>query len=290
MTDGDPFDPVAAITRSWWIIVSAVALGSLVLAAAVTIRPVDYTSTTTLLFSVTDPSEAVTGVSGAGPSGDPDRALNTQLQIVDGDAVVAPAAESLGLTTSEVREHVSVEAEPETNVLRLSGRAGSAEDAQRLVTAVAESYIAQSRTAGTDRLLARADTVAANAAALSARFDALPPVSLTQSTTDPRRAAYAAQIASLALEEEQVRTAAAAYPGQVSVLSAAEVPLRPSSPTTLTAALVGAGLGLVLGCLVAVLREPRRNRDLAAAYPAAVPRTRPRGPERDQPVAGRWAS
>ncbi|GEM_PF-2970416 len=266
---GESMDPVGAAARSWWLVLLATVVGAAAVAGVVALRPVHWTSTAAVAYAQGDPSAALLG-SAAAPQGDAVRVLNTQLQVAVGDAVLTAAATSVGADPTAMSDLLTVDLEPDSNVIRLSGTAETAAAAQRVTTAVVEAYVANDQQAGHDQLIARVDAVGVTIDSLNSRLDAYPPTAMQ----DPRRAAFAGQIAELAQQQEQLRAAAAVYPGHVSLLSAANLPLRPSSPDPRSAGAAGAGLGLVLGLLLAVVRAPRRRPAPGALYSTVAPQAR----------------
>lgn len=245
------FDPLLAVVRSWWVVLVCVVAGGAVLGLALAQAPERWTSSTTLLISASDPAAALTGVQSGG--GDMARTLNTQARVVLSDAVVTGAAEQVGSTAAEVRGQVGVEVQQDSNVLVLSATADTAEQSQALATAVTDAYLAREQETGAAPLLAQAEAIDATITALQQQLADLPEPTGTDDE-DPRAGAFAAEIATLTQQQSRLRSAAAVYSGQASILSAAALPEGPSSPGGAVGVALGAVLGLVVGLLVALAR------------------------------------
>jgi uncharacterized protein involved in exopolysaccharide biosynthesis len=246
----ETFEPIAALLRRWWVVpISALVLGA-VLALTYAVLPERYTSTAVLLVQPAGADEDLPGLMSGFATGDPDRALNTQAEIILSDAVLGSVAEDFGMTTREVRRDLEVETRDQTHVLTLSGTAEDPERAQEFTAAVADAYATLVREEGRQQLLSAADALDDSIEALGARLDELATDAAAEG--DPRAAPYAAEIAALTREQDRLRTAASILDGYVSVLSAADLPDEPSSRGPVRGLIEGAALGIVIGVLVAL--------------------------------------
>uniref|UniRef100_UPI0030EC41D6 Wzz/FepE/Etk N-terminal domain-containing protein n=1 Tax=Aquipuribacter hungaricus TaxID=545624 RepID=UPI0030EC41D6 len=246
----DRFDPVLALARGWWLVLLCAALVAAVLGLGLTqVDPV-YRSSTTLLVSSVDPTAVLTGSSQGG--GDVVRSINTQARVVLSDAVTERAADDLGLRPRDVREAVTVGVEEQTDVLVVSATAGTPEQAQTVAAGVTAAYLDIGQESAVAPLLAQADALQATAVQLQGQVGAVP--LQEDGTPDPRAVALAEEVASLAQQEARLRAAADLATGQVSVLTAADLPESPSSVGPRSGAAVGAVLGGALGVMLALLR------------------------------------
>ena len=278
VADGGRFDPVSALLRSWPLLLVCVLLGAGLLAVAVSVRPVTYTSEAKVLFQ-SDVSQFLPAGTAGGGAGDADRALSTQSDVVLGDAVMTAAAQAAGVEVDDLRDRTVVEAQPSSDVLAVRVTAPDAAEAQREAQALVDNYLTSNKAQGTNALNGRADALQASIDSLQGRLDVLnaqvPPVGVTAAqiaasnaqaaATAASRDALVEQLSDLTTQQDQLRTAASIYPGQVSVLAGADLPTEPSSLGRSVAIALGAALGLVLGMLLALLVAARR-----AARPAAT--------------------
>jgi polysaccharide biosynthesis transport protein len=245
-----PFEPISALLHRWWVVpVCALVLGG-TLASVYALLPERYTSTTVLLVQSATSDQDLPSLMSGLATGDTDRALNTQAEIIRSDAVVGSVAEEFGMTTEDVRRNLEVETREQTHVLVVAGTADDPELAQGFTAAVADAYATLVREEGRQQLLSGADALDDSIETLGARLDEL--ATETAAQGDPRSAPYAAEIAALTREQDRLRTAAAVLDGYVSVLSAADLPLEPSSQRPVRGLVEGVGLGIVIGVLVAL--------------------------------------
>lgn len=249
-SQGATFEPISALLRRWRVVpICALVLGG-TLALTYALIPERFTSTTVLLVQAAGSDQDLPGLMSGLATGDTDRALNTQAEIIRSDAVVGSVAEGFGMTTQDVRRALEVETREQTHVLIVSGTADEPELAQAFTAAVADAYATLLREEGRQQLLSQADALDDSIETLGARLDDLDTGTADQ--VDPRAAPYAAEIAALTREQDRLRTAAAIFDGYVAVLSSADVPLEPSSRTPVRGLLEGVGLGIVIGVLIAL--------------------------------------
>lgn len=254
----EPLDPIAAMLRSWWIIVAAMVVGSCALAIVAYVQPPTWTASATVQYRPGDPTASLTG-GGSGLSGtDADRLLNSQQDIVLSDAVIDVAARSLDVEPADLRGAVALNRREGSDVLTLSATAGAPERAAQLAATVTTAYVEASRSEGVQALDMQAAAMGASIAELITASAALPPA-LDGAPDDPRRAAYASQLAALSQQQQELTLAATLYPGKITILRVPGTPTEPSSAGALTGGLVGASLGLVLGMVVAIGRGARQR-------------------------------
>lgn len=249
----ETFEPIAALLHHWRVIpIAALVLGA-VLALTYAVLPERYTSTAVLLVQPAGADQDLPSLMSGFATGDTDRALNTQAEIILSDAVLGSVAEDFGMTTRDVRRDLEVETRDQTHVLTLSGTAEDPERAQEFTAAVADAYATLVREEGRQQLLSAADALDDSIEALGARLDELATDAAAEG--DPRAAPYAAEIAALTREQDRLRTAASILDGYVSVLSAADLPDEPSSRGPVRGLIEGAALGIVIGVLVALMLD-----------------------------------
>ncbi|HXV93563.1 MAG TPA: hypothetical protein VD813_09720 [Pseudonocardia sp.] len=69
------------------------------------------------------------------------RALQTQTDVVESRGVLGPVASGLGVPVEELQRTVSAELLPESTIIRIEARAGTGEEAQRVVAGVVTRYL-----------------------------------------------------------------------------------------------------------------------------------------------------
>lgn len=265
----EPLDPIAAMLRSWWIIVAAMVAGTVSLAVVAHLQTPTWTAAATVQYRPGDPTASLTG-GGSGLSGtDADRLLNSQQDILLSDAVIRPAAQSLGMEPAEMRATVALHRREGSDVLTVSATAGTPHEAAERALTITNSYVEASRSEGVRALDTQAEALSAPIADLAAKTAAAPPAP-EGAPVDPRRAAYASQLAALSQQQQELSLAAQLYPGKITLLRVPEDPAEPSSAGALKGGLVGASLGLVLGMIVAIGRGARR-RVRPPSRPSATP-------------------
>lgn len=255
----EEFDPVEYLTLSWWSVVFVVVLFAVLGAAGSALLPPVYRSSATLLYSTSDPSAALTGLSASSSSVELDRAVNNQRSIVTSDAVVGPVAERVGMSTKALRRAATVTTEDSSNVIEIEVESDTAIAAQRLATDLAETYVAFDQRRGAESLQSQADALDASIEALTSRLDSLP-TGGNNSLRRAQRTALVNEVEALTRQQGQIEAAARSFPGQVTTLSAADLPQRNQVVEIVRGAIVGGAIGFVLGILWAVLRGRQRIR------------------------------
>lgn len=267
----EPLDPIAAMLRSWWIIVAAVVVGAAVLAVIAYLQPLAWTAAATVQYRPGDPTASLTGGASGLSGTDADRLLNSQQDILLSDAVIDPAAQALGLEPADLRRTVALRRSEGSDVLTVSATADTPDTAAQRALTVTNAYVDASRSEGVRALNTQAEALGAPITELTAAAAALPPA-VDGAPDDPRREAYVSQLAALTQQQRQLTMAATLYPGKVTILRVPEASTEPSSAGALTGGLVGASLGLILGMVLALARGARRRaRPMARPSPIRPP-------------------
>jgi capsular exopolysaccharide synthesis family protein len=205
----------------------------------------EYTAKATLLFR--DPGLARTffGSFGVDVQQDPDRDAATNADLVSLPAIAEKAAASLGggLTGRMVESHVSVEPRGGSNLVTIAAVASDPQMSAQIANAVGKEYISFRRAA--DR-------------AKVAQAEELVQQQITQSEGDDT--AGSSQVKTLRQRLEQLRVLEALQTGNAELVQPAVVPEAPSSPRPGRDALIGAFLGLIVGCLGALFAATRDRR------------------------------
>lgn len=255
----EEFDPVEYLTLSWWSVVFVMVLFAVLGAAGSALLPPAYRSSATLLYSTSDPSATLTGLSTSSSTDELDRAVNNQPSIVTSDAVIGPVAERAGMSIKELRRATTVTTDDNSNVIEIEVESDTARSAQRLATDLTETYVAFNQRQGAEGLQAQADALDASIEALTSRLDSLPSGG-NNSLRRAQRTALVNEVEALTRQQGQIEAAARSFPGQVTTLSAAELPQRNQIIEMARGAIVGGAIGFVLGILWAVLRGRHRIR------------------------------
>ena len=243
-------DPIAAATRFWPVILLSALVTAGVLAGLAAARPPSWTSTESVLYG----SDSSNLLSGAAPStSDVQRTLATQAQIVLSDQVLAGAASRLDVPLRDLRKDVQVTDLPDSNVLTISVSAASAQEAKRRTELVTNGYVAYSTKVARKSLADQAESLSPSINQLRRQLARIGDTSAGDSSP------LTSALSSLVQRQIQLSSAAEAEEGAARVISTAELPETPSSVSTKSAAVVGAGIGLVLGFGLALLLGRRRR-------------------------------
>ena len=231
---------LGVLRRRWLIVFAGVAL---CLAAGIVIGGLGaskhYDSNTRVLFNTSSLSNVALQVQRS--SDDPERDAATNVLLAGSEAVAGSVKRDLGLSMSvgDLLDKVSVEAEPNANVIRITATSDDAKEAAAIANAFAKEFIA---------FRARGDKESIDAATrdLQSQLDALPPGAPERTT--------------LSDSLNRLSSLRAVANGDARVIAAA---LPPSSPSGLglkqvlvLAAILGLALGLV-GALVAESMDKR---------------------------------
>jgi uncharacterized protein involved in exopolysaccharide biosynthesis len=243
-------------------------MGALLVGTFYYLQPPRYTSSATIQYSHQDLSAQLTGQQVN--SGDPERTLATQRDIVLSDQVLAPVVKATQRDRRELLSALQVSTETGSDVMRISAEDTDATRASRVATAVVEAYVGYNRSLGKRQLEAQAEALTPLITDLQPRAQVRPREN--DVVGQAQVSAAINQLATLVQQQQQLRAAAAAYQGQASVLAVPEVPRTPSSPSWRLGAALGLVLGLGLALLVALIKGSIRQRryapdDLSAELP-----------------------
>jgi uncharacterized protein involved in exopolysaccharide biosynthesis len=221
--------------RRRWVIVLAIAFLAVDAAIMVTVlTPKQYSATAKVLITGTEPIDMLQ-VGGA-RSLDPERDLNTSVELVNLQAVARPVRDELGLKMSVPNLLAEVHAAPDgnSNILAITTEDRDPAQAAAIANAFARRYVSFRRDSSGARF-----QEAASLATL--RLAALP---INARTAPMRR--------ELRQRQQELETASTLQTGGLQVIDTASKPAGPSSPRLKMNLAAGLLVGLLLGGLFGV--------------------------------------
>ncbi|MFJ6197624.1 lipopolysaccharide biosynthesis protein [Micromonospora sp. NPDC092111] len=258
--------------RRWRTVLAATGLVLLVVAGYVLVFPATYTATTAVVVRpvVTDPFSV--------PSGGADRAVNMTAEsgIATSNDVIDKVASITGRDTTDVADAITVETPVGGQVMRFSYAGHSETEAVAGANGAAESYLQLRKGMYENQraavLKSYDDTIALVTSQRTTTQRSLPanqgsnPSPRTSALLDQLRALND-QLATLAEQRSKIASADLS-PGSVTSAARAPVPSsRDAAPLILVAGLLG---GLLVGGLVAFVRESLDRRVRTAAEASAL--------------------
>jgi len=173
-----------------------------------------------------------------------DRAIQTEIQVIEGQAVQKRVERELGL--SEAPPDAKASAVGDTDVISINVRDANAANAAMYADAYAAAYIEVRREQAVKELLDASTEVQGAIDGLQAELDAL-------AENDPARAGLVAQIANFNTTLDQLRVDAALRTGGAAIIKSAEIPDTPIEPTPTRTAVLAGVVGLLIGLGAAFL-------------------------------------
>jgi uncharacterized protein involved in exopolysaccharide biosynthesis len=236
-------DTTGALRRHWFVILLCVVLAVGAALAVTLTSPKRYDSTAKLLVANAEPADVVQQATNA-RSLDPERDLNTWVQLVKTNEVAQPVGRKLKLAMSTPRllSEVSASADGNSNVIVIKARDRSPARAAAIANAFADQYVAFRRD------LARS-LYGSAARSAEARLAALPPS--VRSKPIGRE---------LGQRADALAVASTLQTGGVRIVDRATASLRPATPRTRFTVAIAALIGLVLGGIFALALDRPRQR------------------------------
>lgn len=191
---------------------------------------------------------------------DPNRGLQTQVEIVQSQEVLGIAARELKLpSTEELREDVSVELVADTQIMEIRVQHERPDEARDRAQVLAESYITYRRDQGLERLVRASEgigndieEVKAQIADLDARTSQSPELA---SSLRAERDRAIIQLSTLESTLRQLPEAEEVRQGGGSIITPAELPTEPVSPKKALNLVLALVVGAVLGLGLALIAE-----------------------------------
>ena len=242
------------------VIISAVLVVTLTALAISFIQPPQYVGESRVLITERAPGAALLGNVIPEITGQPERALETQVQLLQ----MRPLLENtirelnLGVTPRELEGRIQVSAVGRTNIILVSVRDSDPARAAAIANEVAEQFVSWSRDHRRESIAAAVDQVDAR---LTEVEDAI--LTFGRKVQDEGRTEELAaelQVAlstysSLSQERENLRIQEQLETGSARVVSPAVINEDPISPNPLRNAILALAIGLALGLGLAMLSE-----------------------------------
>lgn len=242
------------------VILLATIIVTLVALAVSMLQPPTYESQAKVLISEKDTGAAIFGTVLPELSSQPERALQTQVQLVEVRPIAEATIKKLGLeeTPEELLARIEVSGVGQTNVIAISATARTPEEAADIANTMAEEYVAASRerkrasiAEAADEVAQRLDTARAEILEIGRRIAASGRSDEVAAELQILTGTYT----TLAEKLEQLRINEKLEAGSGSVVQSA-VPIEEAvAPEPLRNSLLGLAVGLVFGIGMAFLYE-----------------------------------
>jgi succinoglycan biosynthesis transport protein ExoP len=263
-------DPLRAVRERWRLVLLVMGLAT-GLAVGVSLgSDKQYDATAQLLLRGEEPINSLLDPASAGQSNDPERDLNTEVELIKVGPTADAVRRALGLrrSTETLLEQVQTEAGSTSDIVRVTVRDRDRVLAARIANTFAESYVRFRVNSARERYLHAADLAQRQLSALS-------PVD--------RRSI---QGRDLRARKRELEIASALQTGGAELVRRADVPTTASRPRPKLSGALGMVLGLMLGvgaalALNLVDRRFKNERELEEFFDlpvlAAIPRPGRRG-------------
>jgi polysaccharide biosynthesis transport protein len=266
------------LRRRKWLIIISVLLAALVAGGLSAVQTPIYATSSQVLVE----SRSQDGLFENRGGYVDERAIETEIRVIEGEAVQSRVQQNLGLDTPP--SPATATAVGYTDVIEITVRDANAANAQTLANAYAAAYIDVRREQSVNELLAASSEVQRAIDDLQTQLDEL-------SEDDPSRQALIAQLSNFGTTLDQLRVDAALRTGGVALVNSAGLPVTPVEPTPARAVALAAVIGLLVGVGAAFLIEylddkVRSEDDLEAATERPVLAVVPVDPPPDnRPIA-----
>lgn len=253
-------DYLRVIRSRKWVIVQAALVVAIAALVASILQPKTYQGEAKVLITGQDTGAAIFGTALSDLTNQPERGLQTQVQLVQVRPLAETAIRTLGLQESpeQLSKRITVASVGQTNIISVKAMDSSPERAARVANAVATAYVEWSRASKRASIKTAADEVEQRLNAAKDEILALGRKISAQGKSDELSAEL--QIATgayttLASKLEELRVNEQLEIGSGSVVSPAVSETQPVSPRTLRNTALGLAVGLAFGLGVAFLYE-----------------------------------
>lgn len=229
--------------RLWLLVIPPVVLACVVFAISAA-QPSTYAASSKVIIN--NPDSRGVFDAGTGAARDPQRAIQTEIQVILGQTVRRSAQKGLDGTAS-----VSARAVGITDIVEITATSTDPEVAARTANAYADAYIEHRRKSAEETLdtaqkeiQTTVDTLQQQITALDGAIAAAGPAQ--QGALVEQRNALIAQQSQFSQRLDQLRVDATLQRSNVELVDSAEIPTDPVSPQPLRDALLAAALGLLV--------------------------------------------
>ena len=243
-----------------WVIVASVVIVTLVAMTVSVFQPATYEGEARILISERDAGAALLGTLVSEFSSQPERGLQTQVQLMQ----VRPLLENtirrldLGVTPGELAGRITVTSVGQTNIVRIKVTDADPQVAADIANTLADEFVGWSRTYKRESIQAAADEVELRLNEAKAQVLELAARAKEQGNTEELKAELAivtTTYATLAEKLETLKINEQLETGSARVVSPAVLPANPVAPDPVRNGVLGLAVGLVLGIGMAFLYE-----------------------------------
>ena len=252
-----------------WVVIQSVVIVTLTAVVVSLLQPPTYQGEVKVLISSQDAGAAIFGTSLGELSGQPERSLQTQVQLMQLRPLAETTVRKLGLKESPevLLKRVEVTAVGQTNVVTIKATDVSQERAAAIANSMADAYVAWSRDTKRESIKAAADEVQRRLDEARVEILALGKKIASARTTDKNGVvikddSLQAELtiatdlyATLAEKLETLRVNEQLENGAGRVVSVAVADAVPIAPKPVRNAILGLAVGLVFGVGMAFLLE-----------------------------------
>ena len=262
------------IRRSWIVIAAIIATAAPAIALSLRQSSI-YEADADMLIRIS-PGESVFG-SGQ-QTINPDRLVQNEISVLEGDVVYARLKQNLGLDDDP--PFVSGSGFTDADVITVSVESGDPQTAATLANAYVDAYIDVKREQAVNGMVAASAELQTKITDLQSQIDTLDAQIAASSTDDDSgaeadRRTLVDQQALFRQRIDQLQVDAALSAGNAELVRPAEAPIKPIRPTPVRTAMLASVVGLLLGLgaafLIDHLDDSVRNADDLARLGADVP-------------------
>ena len=244
-----------------WVIIQAIVIVTLSALVVSFLQPKTYQGTAEVLISEKSSAAAILGTVLPELSAQPERAMQTQVELMQIRPIAEATIRKLDLQTTplDLLARTSVAAVGQTNLVRITATDGDPDLAARIANTVASEYVDSVRSANrqsisdaADEVQRRLDQAKADILALGRKI-AAQPVQSQQLTAELQIAT--GTYTTLAEKLEQLRIDERLETGPARIVSTAVADTRAVSPKPLRNAALGVIVGLIFGVGMAFFYE-----------------------------------
>jgi uncharacterized protein involved in exopolysaccharide biosynthesis len=238
---------LASLRRRWWLVLAVVILAAVAGFVVASRQQKRYDASAKVLLTTAEPVNLLLH-STAGASSDPERDLNTQVELVKLDSIAQHVRAELGLplTSAQLLREIRAAADGNSNLLTITARDAVPARAAAIANAFARQYADFRRRQAQEAYSAAAGQALLELRSLSpAQRDGVPGTALRQ-------------------QMRELQVAGALQTGGVHLVDAASVSTTPATPRPKLAAAAGGLIGFLVGALAAIALGSLRARQRAA--------------------------